>query len=388
MKKVLWLASWYPNASDPFSGDFIKRQAEAVSVYQPLKIVFAGKYKPGVGRALSVNSDFPNLEEHILYYTSSKHRNIFSSIWSFISFFNKHRELFQYFQKQNELPDFVHVHVAMKSGLIALYLKWKYKIPYLVTEHWTGYYPESKDSLFNQSRITKYLTRQVLKNAYCLLPVSEALGRQINREWVSVPFHPIPNVVDTRYFSYSAKNTGVKFRFIHVSTMNHQKNPEGIVRSFAELLKAGFDAELILVGPVLPSLNTFIYRSVPRPDAIRCTGEISYAQVGVELKKASAMVLFSFYENLPCVILESLCCGLPVIATRVGGIPEIIQDDNGLLVDAGNEQQLLQAMKTVIEKEGTYDRKKISDEAAARYAYEKVGKDIFNIYHSMLSRPD
>ncbi len=44
MKKVLWLASWYPNAAEPFSGDFIKRQAEAVSIYQPLTVLFVGKY--------------------------------------------------------------------------------------------------------------------------------------------------------------------------------------------------------------------------------------------------------------------------------------------------------------------------------------------------------
>ncbi len=44
MRRVLWLSSWYPNAADPFTGDFIKRQAEALSTVQPLKIVFAGKY--------------------------------------------------------------------------------------------------------------------------------------------------------------------------------------------------------------------------------------------------------------------------------------------------------------------------------------------------------
>ena len=44
MKKVLWLASWYPNAAEPFSGDFVKRQAEAVSIFQPLTILFVGKY--------------------------------------------------------------------------------------------------------------------------------------------------------------------------------------------------------------------------------------------------------------------------------------------------------------------------------------------------------
>ncbi len=79
MKKVLWLASWYPNESDPYSGDFIKRQAEAVSVYQPLKVVFAGK-RPSVikNRMENINGNFPNLKEHILYYTSSQQKSIFS----------------------------------------------------------------------------------------------------------------------------------------------------------------------------------------------------------------------------------------------------------------------------------------------------------------------
>ena len=384
MKKVLWLASWYPNASDPFSGDFIKRQAEAVSVDHPLKIVYVGKYSPvKQTRPLNTTNPFPNLEEHILYYSSSHRNNIFSSLRSFIAYFKKHLELIRQLRKNNELPDIVHVHVAMKSGLIALYLKWKFRIPYLVTEHWTGYYRESADSLFKKSWLSRWLTRQVLKNAFCLLPVSEALGKQINRYWVSRPFRPVPNVVDTRFFSYSPKTGGEKFRFIHVSTMNHQKNPEGIIRSFAEILKKGLDAELILVGPVAPSLREFIHRLVPQQDKIFCTGEITYEQVSSEMKKASALVLFSFYENLPCVILEALCSGLPFIATGVGGIPELIQDNNGLLVDAGNEEQLLEAMKTIMLNEVIYDRKKISIQASARYSYETVGKIINQVYDSV-----
>jgi glycosyltransferase involved in cell wall biosynthesis len=165
--------------------------------------------------------------------------------------------------------------------------------------------------------------------------------------------------------------------------MNHQKNPEGIVRSFLEMLKQGFNAELILVGPVNPSFREFMNRLVPQQGKIHCTGEISYEQVGFEMKRASALVLFSFYENLPCVILESLCSGLPVIATRVGGIPEVIQDNNGLLVDAGNEEQLLEAMKTFMIKERNYDRKKISIQASARFSYETVGKIINHVYDSV-----
>src|SRR5580765_5590238 len=243
MKKVLWLVSWYPNASDPFSGDFIKRQAEAVSAYQPLKIFFAGKSTAGMKNLpAQANSGGPNLEEHLLFYASSKKNSIFSAPLSFISYIKKHHRLIRQLQIKNELPDIVHVHVAMKSGLIALYMKWKFGIPYVITEHWTGYYRESADSLFKKSWLTKYLTRLILKNAFSLLPVSDALGRQINQHWASVPFRVIPNVVDTRYFSYEGKRSREKFRFLHVSTMNHQKNPEGILRSFVELLKHGVDA--------------------------------------------------------------------------------------------------------------------------------------------------
>ena len=75
MKKVLWLASWYPNESDPFSGDFIKRQAEAVSIYQSLNVLWVGKYAPvnfSAG-AHNTNSELKteNLKEYILYYPSS-----------------------------------------------------------------------------------------------------------------------------------------------------------------------------------------------------------------------------------------------------------------------------------------------------------------------------
>ncbi len=71
MRNILWLASWYPNVSDPLTGDFVKRQAEAVALYQPLKIIFAGKYAPrenSPDTSLLVNSKrVENLKEFILY---------------------------------------------------------------------------------------------------------------------------------------------------------------------------------------------------------------------------------------------------------------------------------------------------------------------------------
>jgi len=282
------------------------------------------------------------------------------------------------------MPDLIHVQVAMKAGLIALYLKWKYRIPYVLTEHWSGYYPFSADSLYKKSYLTRFATQLIIKNAARFLPVSEHLGKEIATHWTHVPFRRIPNVVNTGLF-YPAENTpsGV-FRFVHVSSLKYPKNPEGILRAFIALQKQGIQAELVLVGPLNPSLNEFIKTSGLRPDQLHCTREVSYEQVAIELRNSSSLVMFSFYENMPCAILEALCSGLPVIATRVGGIPEIIRKENGILVDPGDETALCDAMKEIILSYDRYDRQKISRDATGQFSYEVIGKSIVEVYDSVL----
>jgi glycosyltransferase involved in cell wall biosynthesis len=385
MRRVLWLSSWYPNAADPFTGDFIKRQAEALSLIQPLKIVFAGKYPSNPEKQpRSTTEVFPNLQEYIFYYRSGSKNNIFSRLKSLIAYFKKHIDFIRQLHLNNELPDIVHVQVAFKSGLIALYLKWRYKIPYVLTEHWTGYYEQAKESLFRRSCLEKYLTRMILNNSALLITVSEALGNQIQQHWIHIPYQKIPNVVDNRLFYLQKDKPVQKFRFVHISTLQYQKNPEGIIRAFAALRKMGHDAELLLVGPLNEGLKKMIQNTVLPENSIRCTGEISYKQVGIELRNSSALILFSLYENMPCVILESLCSGIPVIASRVGGIPEVIGKENGILVNAGDEKELLEAMCLMMVKAQFFDMEKISQQAAACFSYEAVGKEILAVYDKVL----
>ncbi len=389
MKKVLWLASWYPNESDPFSGDFIKRQAEAVSMYQPLNVLWVGKYAPSYFSVrtehLIRESGTNNLREYIMYYPGSgKGNGVFSKIQSLFRYFKKNKEIIQHLQEKNELPEIVHVQVAMKAGLIALYLKWKYKIPYVLTEHWSGYYPIAKDSLFNKSFLTRFFTRMIIKKAELLLPVSESLGRQINNFWVKVPFQKIPNVVNTKLFHAPYGKTSHPFRFIHISSLLYPKNPEGIIHAFVQMLYLRFDVELVLVGPLNPSVKKLLTDEVISTGRIRTTGEISYEQVGRELRNADALVMFSFYENMPCVILEALCTGVPVIATDVGGIREVIHPENGILIESGKEVQLFEAMKEMISNYDSYEKEDISRHAMEQFSYQSIGKKILQVYDDVL----
>ena len=389
MSKILWLTSWYPNSTDPFNGDFIKREAEAVSVYQPLKILYVVKNNRNSslkGNGYSdVHNRNHNLEEYILYYSSAgSNRSLFSRFNSLKAYFSRNLEFIKQLRRNDDLPDLVHVQVALKAGLIALYLKWRYRIPYVLTEHWSGYYPTSKDSLYKRSYLTRYLTRLIIKNAARFLPVSEDLGKEISRHWIPVSFQKIPNVVNTDLFYPSENAPSTIFRFVHISSLQYPKNPEGIIKAFIKLLKQNIPAELVLVGPVNPSLTEFIKACELRSDQLHCTGEIPYDQVAVELRKSSSLVMFSFYENMPCVILEALCSGLPVIATKVGGIPEIIRKENGILINVGKETELLDAMKEMIHNYHLYDHRQISREATEQFSYEVIGKKIVDIYRSVL----
>ncbi len=389
MKKVLWLTSWYPNETDPFSGDFIKRQAEAVSIFQPLNVLWVGKYTPTnfTEKTNHSNSDLKteNLKEYILYYHSSgQNNNIFSKIKPFINYLKKNREFIQQLRKKNELPEIVHVHVAMKAGMIALYMKWKYKIPYVLTEHWSGYFSNAKDSLFKKSFIIRFLTRIILKNATLVLPVSTSLGIQINQYWAHVPFQKIPNVVDTLLFYPATVKKIHTFCFIHISSLLYPKNPEGIIKSFIQMLHQQFDVQLVLVGPLNSSVNKLLTTEVMSTGRIRTTGEISYDEVGKELRNADALIMFSYYENMPCVILEALCTGVPVIASNVGGIREVVNPDNGILVEAGKEVQLFEAMKQMISNYELFEKDHISKQAKEQFSYQTIGKKILQVYNDVL----
>jgi glycosyltransferase involved in cell wall biosynthesis len=388
MKKILWLTSWYPNSTDPFNGDFIKREAEAVAIYQPLQILHVAKFDR---QSISTEEDYSdfhsrnqNLEEHILYYSSTGNdRTVLSRFHSLRDYIKRHLKFLKQLRKNDQWPDLIHVQVAMKAGLVALYLKWKYGVPYMLTEHWSGYYPVSKDSLYKKSVLTRFLTRLIIKHAARFLPVSEDLGKEISRHWIQVSFQNIPNVVNTSLFHASDKKASGVFRFIHISTLLYPKNPEGIIKAFVELLKRDIRAELILVGPLNPSILAFIKSSGLKPDQVFCTGEIPYEKVAVELRKSSALVMFSFYENMPCVVLEALCSGIPVIATRVGGIPEIIGKENGILIEPGKEMELLNAMKEMIRNYHLFDAGQISRNASSQFSYEVIGKKISDIYQTI-----
>ena len=105
-------------------------------------------------------------------------------------------------------------------------------------------------------------------------------------------------------------------------------------------------------------------------------------------RQTDCFVLFSDYENLPCVISEAMASGLPVIATRVGGVPEQVRPGMGILVAPGDEAGLAKAMGDILDKNIHFDRPAIRRFAEENYSYGEVGKRFLHLYQEALkARP-
>jgi colanic acid/amylovoran biosynthesis glycosyltransferase len=136
-------------------------------------------------------------------------------------------------------------------------------------------------------------------------------------------------------------------RFVCVGRLSPEKGQFVLIEAVAALRRQGIDLELVLAGD--GELRDAIERHAARlgiDDRIRITGWISGDAVREEIAAARALVLSSFAEGLPVVIMEAMATSRPVVATRVGGIPELVRDRvEGWLVGPGDVVALAEAMR-------------------------------------------
>jgi len=389
MIRVLWLTSWYPNRLDKMNGDFIQRHARAVSLFCKVDVIH---FEPDKENILQQKLEVSvikneNLSETIGLYKLYNGEIFFAKLLSLIRYTTLFKKLVHEYILENGLPQIVHVHVPMKAGIIAWWLKRKYNIPYVVTEHWAIYNDKAADAFYKRSWLFKYYTKKILRNASAFLPVSYDLGKAVKQIVCKIDYTVVPNVADTALFNDSGISfEKAHFRFVHVSTMKPQKNPEGIIRAFGAFYKQFPSTELLMVGEHSALLEQLAASTGLPKTKISFTGLVSYDAVASILKESDALLMFSRFENMPCVIIEALCCGLPVISTNVGGIKEIIDDTNGLLVESEDETALLNAMISLYKQYGNYNRRDISVKAQKEFNYYTIGEMIAKIYNRVLNK--
>ncbi|MEE0951984.1 MAG: glycosyltransferase [Paludibacteraceae bacterium] len=341
--KVLYLTPWYPSAKDQMAGLFVQKHVESI-------------------QAQGVDV-----------------RVIHSQGW---------RDLWQQWKQLKRtwgLPDLVQLNVIQKQGLLALWLKMRYKIPFLIVEHWSGYLPES-GQFMQQSTAKRRLARSIAEHASCILTVSQTLENAMKQCGIQAShWGHINNIVDEFFYQGTRNKEQGARTLLHVSCFDERaKNTTALLQGFSVLCQQRTDIHLVMVGTGVDWLAAQrVANDLHIPsERITWTGEQTPQQVCDWMQKADAFVLTSRYETAGVVLSEAAAVGIPILSTPVGIAPQLITPQTGILISqaqANNPNTLSQTLVRIVDM-NTYPS------TVKEYRFSTVGKQLTDIYDSCLHR--
>lgn len=386
MKKVIWLASWYPTEEHPLPGDFIERHAKAVSIYLPVHVIHVSRIHDKNSRSALYTKeykDYASLKSEINCYRVPRLFGIdlfISYCYSLLLYISRVKA----FVHENGKPAFIHVHVTLRCGLVALYFKWVYKIPFIVSEHHGALLPGAEKSGGHIGYGTLLLMKMVLKNALAVTAVSDALRKGIEERFKVYRSFVVPNVVDVSIFNPAKeKQESAVKTFLHVSTLSPVKNVDMMLKAFALVKeKYGCDFYFKIVGPDTHSLKR-LSRELYIADKVQWLQETDQNGLAKIMQQADAAILYSSYESFGCINIEANAAGTPVIVSDIPTFREYLKDGiNAVFVPANNIERLANAIANFIKGKYVFDQKIISA-SATNFSFSTVGKMFFELYRGI-----
>jgi glycosyltransferase involved in cell wall biosynthesis len=264
-----------------------------------------------------------------------------------------------------------------------LWLHFFKKIPYIIQEQWSGYYPEDGNY---KGFFIKKISSLCVKNARAILVVSDKLEQSMRNHGLQNTYIKIGNVVDTNLFKPKSLQDIAPFKFIHVSTVNDkEKNITGMIEAAYLMSRKNISFRLDIIGdsPERQNFEALAQQYKLLNRVIFFHGFQLPSMVASMMAEAHCFILNSNYEGLPCVLLEAMSCGIPVIATKVGAVPEIINYKQGILIDVNQSNDLARAMEDMISGYKNYDAKEIRALVQRKYSYPALAAEFDAIFNSI-----
>ena len=395
---ILHLLSWFPTPDDPTLGNFCVRMIDALpeECHSVILSVCDGKE---MTKSFEVKEFEGVHHTHVQIYIRPPKINTIRKL----KMLRMYQYGLKYIKKRFFKPDLIHLHVAYPLGQVAILWKKLYGYKYVLTEHWTIYQPQNKDVLVG--KLKKKIVK-IANNAELIMPVSLDLQRCMEGHGVRNRFQVIYNLVNTDTFklrepcidwlhrmqsisslrtSLSGNDMHGKKQMLHISTLRDEaKNFSGILRTIERLRQQRNDFELHVIHDYdAPEFKAFV-KEHNLEDCVFLHGKKTSAEVAEAYQQADFFVLFSNFENLPCVIVEAFASGVPVLSTAVGGIAEILSPERGILIPSGDEDALLNGMNTLLDHYSEYDRQAIRDYALKTFAAQNIGQQIFEAYNTVV----
>lgn len=385
--RILIIPSWYPNTSNYLVGSFFREQAALLleNGYD-VKILygniisnraigyFKNKFKNIISSHKSLlKTDYliqePNAFSFKIYQLVSsteeeKHKLVCRS----------YMRAFSEILAKGWKPDIIHAQCSVDGGIIAYHLSHKFNIPFIIIEHQVFL-------LSQYSRFKQILIKDSFEHALKVGAVSNHQKRCILMHSIKCNPLVIWNYIDENQFQIAPIKSHSKFRIITISYPSFIKDMETFFKSieaFSQLCTDDF--EIVIIGnnsfDNLNNANTNVFENMAKKYNVfsRCNF-ISYLpriEIAKILNTANVFISTSIAETFGVAVREAMYCGIPVIATRSGGVEDSINPKTGILVNLGDYDAIAHSIISIKNKDIEFDADYIRS-----FAISQCGKQSF-----------
>ncbi|PMB07939.1 hypothetical protein CEN49_11440 [Fischerella thermalis CCMEE 5273] len=393
---ILVISHMYPNPANPMSGIFVHNQVKSLA-------------REGVClRVVSPIPRFPLYPKWRNYYrfpTTAMMDEIpirYVPTWMFPGGFFFSAYGYFYYSSLNRAVseiwrsfpfDLIHCHTIYPDGYAGTLLKKTFDVPVVTTIHGSDIriYPYKSAGVYHR-------TEKALRNSNHVVTVSEQLKREVLKWSTGVDVVTIPNGFDPERFYPRAQqdardklNLELDGRIIlYVGNLYKVKGLFDLLDAFAGLAPRHPDTHLVLVGDG-PLRSDLIKRSKQASiyERVHLIGRRPYEEIPLWINSSDVVALSSLSEGLASIVLEAMGCGKPIVATEVGGTPELVQHGKtGFLVPPRKPKELERHLEILLmDNEGlNLDMGERAYTRAGAYTWKRNAERMVYLYRRLIGK--
>ena len=382
-RAICCVVGWWPGPNDS-TGIFIREHVQAIALYRPVVVIYMEVLKKGwlnFGITSRVAVEQGIEVHHVRITTPLRRAGIAEALMR--------RAYRSFFRKQTRKFDLIHIHVRTEVTEQVMPMARELDLPVVLTEHNSFYHTGIHRLPVSQQRHQQIAIRKWLSDPRIrkVMPVSNNLAGVlhgafgVSNDKITV----VPNVA-ADVFRPGGERSSPPVQLLLAALWRPPKDPDVFIDALATLspdIARQLCIHWVGYGPFMPRIMERCRTELPQLE-IHFTGRLEKTELAVLMQRAHVFILPTTAENLPCVILESLCCGTPVISMAVNGIPEMIDRSNGILVSPNNPVELAEALVSCIIGTSHFDHDAIARNALARYSKEVIGAELEEVYQALI----
>jgi len=369
---------------DHMPGIFVRRQAEALAKKHEVRVIAV--YPDASARETYevVNTLENSVKVCRVYYKPGGNIPFLSGLTGFIRYVRAHHK--GYMSQSPFSVDIVHGHILTREIFFTWFMARKQHRPYVISEHWSRYFPVNGTY---KGVLRKCLGRWLLRRSSGLIAVSEPLLKAMkdenlehSRSWV------VPNVVDVSAYvpPVNMPESG-KAVILHVSCFeNKSKNISGFLEAIAEVCRKrnDFIVQMVGEGPDFTAMQQYASELGLRHPQLQFKGLKENSELIDLFQSASFLVQSSHYETFGTVVIEALSCGIPVVSTKTGIAPGILNKGNGIIIEQPHVSEIVKGIEEMLDIYPKFDRNKLHESVAGEFSGEQISDKLTVIYNEIL----